>query len=280
MPATHDLVIHGPDATPAHARALQALTGASVVHPRREHAFRLAEVRALDGVAEYCARLALDRALVAHDTSLARFRLVAMDMDSTLITIECIDEIAGFAGKKPEIAAITARAMRGELDFAESLRARVAALAGLPATVLEQVYEERLRLSPGAEVMLARLRTLGVRTLLVSGGFTFFTERLKTRLALDETRANTLEIVDGTLTGRVLGEIVDASGKARTLAQLRERLGATREEVIAIGDGANDIAMLAEAGTSIAYHAKPVVRERATYSFDHVGLDGVLNLFD
>jgi len=152
-------------------------------------------------------------------------------------------------------------------------------LAGLDETALERVYGERLRLSPGAERMLERLRSLGIKTLLVSSGFTFFTERLKERLSLDYTLSNTVEIENGKLTGKVLGRIIDAQAKAAKLRELRDGLHLARDQIIAIGDGANDLAMMAEAGVSIAYHAKPVVREKATYCFDHVGLNGLLNLF-
>ncbi len=200
-------------------------------------------------------------------------------MDSTLITIECIDEIADIRGIKPQVAAITASAMRGEIEYHESLRRRLALLAGLDESALLRVYEERLKLSPGAERMLGRLRSLGIKTLLVSSGFTYFTERLKERLSLDYTLSNTLEIKNGKLTGKVLGRIVDAQVKAAKLRELRDGLKLSREQVIAFGDGANDLAMMAEAGVSIAYHAKPVVRGKATYCFDYVGLDGLLNLY-
>jgi phosphoserine phosphatase len=182
-------------------------------------------------------------------------------------------------GIKPQVAAITASAMRGEIDFKESLRRRVALLEGLEETALQRVYDERLRLSRGAEAMLSRLKSLGIQTLLVSGGFRFFTERLKNRLLLDHTLSNTLEVRDGQLTGKVLGSIVDAEAKAAKLREVRETLGLRRDQVIALGDGANDLLMMAEAGVSIAYHAKPVVREKATYSFNHVGLDGLLHLY-
>jgi phosphoserine phosphatase len=211
--------------------------------------------------------------------ALRDFGLVAMDMDSTLITIECIDEIADFCGLKAEVSAITEAAMRGEIkDFDQSLMARVALLKGLDAGALEQVFEERLRLSPGAETMLAAVQGAGLRTLLVSGGFTFFTERLKTRLGLDFAYANTLEIVDGKLTGKVLGEIVNATVKACTLRETCEKLGIPPSQAIVLGDGSNDLKMMAEAGLSVAFRAKPVVRAAADVAFNHVGLDGLLRL--
>lgn len=228
----------------------------------------------------YCGTHGLDYAYIAPDATLAGFGLVAMDMDSTLITIECIDEIADFCGLKAEVAAITEASMRGEIkDFNESLTRRVALLKGLDANALERVYEERLKLSPGAERMLAGARAAGLKTLLVSGGFTFFTERLKARLGLDYTRANTLEIVDGKLTGKVVGEIVNADVKARTLLDTCAQLGIDPKRAIAMGDGSNDLKMMAEAGLSVAFRAKPVVRESASLAFNFVGLDGLLRLF-
>lgn len=212
---------------------------------------------------------------------LTDFGLVAMDMDSTLITIECIDEVADFCGLKNEVAAITEASMRGELrDFSESLMRRVALLKGLDASVLERVYEERLQLSLGAEPMLRAVQSAGLATLLVSGGFTFFTERLKARLGFDFAHANTLEIVDGKLTGRVLGDIVDAAAKARLLQAACAARGIEPTRAIAIGDGSNDMRMMAAAGLSVAFRGKPVVREAATVAFDHVGLDGLLQLFN
>jgi phosphoserine phosphatase len=226
-----------------------------------------------------CDSAALDCALVP-DRRFARFGLVAMDMDSTLITIECIDEIAACCGLKAEVAAITEAAMRGEIpDFNESLTRRVALLEGLDASALERVYEERLGLSPGAEALLGAARTHGVRTLLVSGGFTYFTERLQARLGIDRTRANTLEVVNGKLTGRVLGDIVNAEAKRDILLDTCADLGVAPENAIAIGDGSNDLQMMSVAGISVAFRAKPVVRAAATVAFNHVGLDGVLRLF-
>ncbi|MBE0621912.1 MAG: phosphoserine phosphatase SerB [Burkholderiales bacterium] len=240
---------------------------------------RLTGAKSVPGVAAYCARAGLDYGFVPEERRLADMRLLAIDMDSTLITIECIDEVADLAGLKAEVAAITSAAMAGAMDYAQSLRRRVSLLRGLEATALTRVYDERLHLSPGAETMLAAMRSVGVKTLLVSGGFSFFTERLKARLGLDYSTSNTIEIEDGRLTGRVLGDIVDAEGKAAKLRAVRAELGISRTATIAIGDGANDLAMMAEAGMSIAYRAKPVVRSKTDYALDHSGLDGVLNLF-
>ncbi len=207
------------------------------------------------------------------------FRVLAMDMDSTLISIECIDEIADFVGKKSEVAAITAAAMRGELDWPTSFRERVALLAGLDETVLQRVYDERLRLSPGADVLIAAAKQASMFIVLVSGGFTFFTERLKARLNLDAAFANELEIVGGKLTGRVIGPLCDAAAKARHVRETATQLGATREQIMVIGDGANDLPMMAEAGCAVAFHAKPMVQSQASFAINSGGLDRVLTLF-
>jgi phosphoserine phosphatase len=201
-------------------------------------------------------------------------------MDSTLITIECIDEIGDMAGKKAEIAAITASAMRGEIAYPESLRRRVSLLGGLGAEALERVYRERLRLSPGAEALVAACKRHGLKLLLVSGGFTYFTERLKQRLGIDYTISNELEIAGDKLTGQVAGGIVDADAKAARFREVAAQLGAAREHTVAIGDGANDLKMMAEAGYSVAYRAKPVVKAQASCALDFAGLDGVAHLFE
>ena len=215
---------------------------------------------------------------------LSDFRLAAFDMDSTLINIECIDEIAAAVGRKAEVAAITEAAMRGEItDFKDSLRRRLALLAGAPADVLEQIDADRLRFNPGVETFVAACRAAGIRTLLVSGGFTFFSERVRQRLHLDFARANVLEVVDGRLTGRVIpqswGDIVDGAEKRRVMLEVCDLIGATPSQVIAVGDGANDLPMLDAAGLSIAFHAKPAVRERAMVAVVDGGLDRALHLF-
>lgn len=205
-------------------------------------------------------------------------RLIVMDMDSTLISIECVDEIADFLNVKPQVAAITQAAMRGEIDFETSLKQRVALLKGLPVDVLERVYNERLRLSPGAELMLETVQQAGIKTAVVSGGFTFFTDRLKQRLKLDFSQANTLAEENGYLTGEVVGAICGAQTKADFLLARCTELQIEPQQVIAIGDGANDLLMMAEAGLSVAYHAKPKVQSAADTVLNYCGLDGVLGL--
>lgn len=225
-----------------------------------------------------CVAAQLDYAFMPRGRQLSDYRLLVLDMDSTLITIECIDEIADIHGLKPQVAAITASAMRGEIEFGESLTRRVALLKGLDSSALQRVYDERVRLSPGAQTLLTAVKVAGLKTLLVSGGFTFFTERIKNRIGLDFTHANVLETKDGKLTGRVIGEIVDADEKRRTVEQVCAELGIEVEQVIVIGDGANDLKMMALAGLSVAYRAKPVVRAQANVALNFVGLDGILAL--
>jgi len=275
-----NLIIQGNEVHTQDLKQLAKFAGANAIESITQQAFRLCNARPEmeAAIRAHCSGAQLDYAFVPATRSLSQFGLLVMDMDSTLITIECIDEIADMVGVKPQVAAITASAMRGEIDFAESLVRRVALLRGLDQDALQQVYDERLELSPGAEIMLKKLKENHIKTLLVSGGFTFFTERLKQRLGLDFIAANTLEIVDGKLTGKVLGKILDAQGKADALNQLRAELGLTNEQVIGMGDGANDLKMMAVAGISIAYHAKPVVQEQATYALNYVGLEGVANL--
>lgn len=277
-----DLVVQAPLLLAEDVDMLALLTGArgtDVPGRAGNDAVRLMAVDSTDGVEAAAAAAGYDVALVPQRRMLERVRLVAMDMDSTLITIECIDEIADLQGLKPQVAAITERAMRGEIDFPESLRRRVALLEGLPVEALARVYDERLALSPGAERMLAGFRAVGARTLLVSGGFTFFTDRLRDRLGLDYTASNVLGVRDGRLTGRVEGDVFDAGAKAATLREHAAALRGTDGLVVALGDGANDLPMLRAADVSIAYRAKPVVRAAASHAIDHCGLDAALNLF-
>ena len=278
-----NLVVQSPEPlAAAHVKPLVALARGTQMPSNDPCALRIADAdpKQRPDIDAYCGTHALDFAYVPAGRSLREFGLVAMDMDSTLITIECIDEIADFCGLKAEVSAITEASMRGELkDFNESLTARVALLKGLDATALEQVFNERLKLSPGAQTMLAAVKAAGLRTLLVSGGFTFFTERLKAQLGLDFARANTLEIVDGKLTGKVVGEIVNASVKARTVRETCAKLGIDPSQAIVMGDGSNDLEMMAVAGLSVAFRAKPVVRAAADVAFNYVGLDGLLRLF-
>ena len=274
-----NLIIQGLEIANSDLRELAKLAGANHIELITGQAFRLENASRREHVAEYCVDAELDFAFVEQTAQLSDFGLVAMDMDSTLLAIESIDEIADMHGMKPQVSEITQRTMRGEIVFAESLRQRTALLQGLHEDALQQVYDERVRLSPGAENMLERMKSAGLKSMVISGGFTFFTDRIKTKLNLDYAAANKLEIANGKLTGKVMGEIIGASGKAEVLKSVREKLGLRREQVIAIGDGANDLKMMEEAGVSIAYHAKPIVQEKATYAINHVGLDGVANLF-
>jgi len=275
-----NLVIQGPGFEARHAEQLAKLTGAREIEPLSPAACRLRGAARHDELAAWCEEHQLDCAWVPAGRRFDELRLLAMDMDSTLITIECIDEIGALYGVRNKISAITAATMRGELDFTHSLRQRVALLEGLEESALGRVYDEKLRLSPGAESLIARCKAARVKTLLVSGGFTFFAERLKARLGLDFAHASVLEVRDGRLTGKLSGEIVNPAVKARVLRETTAKLRATREQVVAIGDGANDLPMMTEAGVSIAFRAKPIVHENATYALDYSGLEGVLNLFE
>jgi phosphoserine phosphatase len=276
-----DLVVQAPQVLREDLEILRLMTGAQGIEPIGRaacDAYRLHEPQDRAGVSEACAAAHYDYAFVPHQRALDRVRLVAMDMDSTLITIECIDEIAAMHGIGDDVAAITAAAMRGEIDFRASLTQRVALLEGLPIDALARVYDERLQLSPGAERLFETLHATGAKTLLVSGGFTFFTERLKTRLGIDFTLSNVLDVENGCLTGRIQGDVVDAHAKESCFSTLAQRY-ARNGLGVAIGDGANDLPMLAAADVSVAYHAKPRVREQAMHAIDHCGLDAVLNLF-
>ncbi|MCB5184747.1 phosphoserine phosphatase SerB [Methylobacillus gramineus] len=245
-----------------------------------EHAYYLPNQQEIPlEVKAFCDQQSLDVALVNDQHTLHNLGLAVMDMDSTLITIECIDEIADMQGLKPQVAAITESSMRGEIEFAESLRRRVALLQGLEATALQRVLDERLQLTPGAQAWIKACKENNIKTMLVSGGFDFFADRVKDMLGLTVAKANALEIIDGKLTGRLLGDIVDAQSKADYLERFRQELGLRQDQVVAIGDGANDLRMMAAAGSGVAYHAKPVVQQQATYALNHVNLEGLVNLF-
>lgn len=219
----------------------------------------------------------------AAPLSLAQFKLIAFDMDSTLINIECIDEVADAVGRKAEVAAITEAAMRGEItDFKDSLRRRLALLKGVTLAHLESVDAQRLQINPGAHALIAACHKAGLKVLLVSGGFTFFSDRVKARLNIDFARANQLEIANGALTGSLVqqswGDICDGAEKRRTLLEMASLMGIAPHECIAVGDGANDLPMMGAAGLSVAYHAKPKVREQAMVAINQGGLDRLLEV--
>ena len=216
---------------------------------------------------------------------LSDFKLIAFDMDSTLINIECIDEIADAAGRKAEVAAITEAAMRGEIaDYKDSLRRRVALLKGVTVAHMEEVLNHRLQLNPGAENLVKACQAASMKVLLVSGGFTFFTDHVKDRLNINWTRSNVLEVVNGELTGRMVdqdwGDICDGEEKRKMLLQTCQQMGITASQAIAMGDGANDLPMMGVAGLSVAYHAKPKVREQAMVAIEDGGLDRLLEVFN
>lgn len=275
------LVLQGSAIRMAHLTHLHALVGGHTQFMQiGEHAYYLPVDDAFDGTAvqAFCASQQIDCALVQDRHRLPKFGLCVMDMDSTLISIECIDEIADMMGIKPRVAEITEAAMRGELDFSASLRKRVALLKGLDEAALQRVIDERLQFNPGAQSWINTCKLHGIKTMVVSGGFTFFANYVKDTLGLDYAVSNTLEIIEGKLTGEVLGEIVDAKRKADELVKLRDQLGLTPSQTIAIGDGANDLKMMDVAEVGVAYHAKPVVQAQAMYALNVAGLDGVAHL--
>lgn len=262
-----------------HAPDLLKLVHATQWMSISTHAFKLIDCHNPIDLNDYCWLKQLDYAYFPQDRSWLDFKLLAMDMDSTLISIECIDEIADMYGLKTQVAQITAKAMDGTIDFTESLRRRVALLAGLHEDALQRVYDERLRLNPGANILIETLHQWGIKILLVSGGFTFFTHKLQQRLDLDFSFANQLEIVDHHLTGKIIGPIVNAEAKARFLMETCRQLGCNAAHSIAVGDGANDLLMLGQAGVSVAYHAKAIVRDHSQYVINFNGLDALLHFF-
>ena len=221
--------------------------------------------------------------ITTPDLKLSDFKLIAFDMDSTLINIECVDEIADAAGRKAEVAAITEAAMRGEItDYKDSLRRRVALLKGVSVSRMDEVYHQRLKLNPGAAELVHACKAVGMKVLLVSGGFTFFTDRIQIELGIDYARSNVLEIRDGLLTGKMVGQpwgdICDGAEKRKMLLETCTLLGIEASQAIAMGDGANDLPMMGVAGLSVAYHAKPTVREQAMVAINAGGLDRLLEL--
>lgn len=233
--------------------------------------------RAFKALRETCEQQRYDLALIPEGEEMADFSVLAMDMDSTVITIECIDELAEFAGKKAEVAALTEAAMQGEVsDYAESLRQRVALLRGVPIEAAQEVIDQSLRLTPGARQLIEAAKESGVTTLLVSGGFTLFTKPVAEMLGFDRVRCNVLEVEDGLLTGRLTGDIVDAEAKATALKTLCQELNISTNKTIVIGDGANDLPMLALAGLSVAFKAKPAVRSKAMRAIQHGRMDSLL----
>ncbi len=276
MPTT---IIHSRSLTAQQTQhitqALGAKPNAHSQHFRVQHDTVSPET--LDALRETCQ---MDINTLPENFDATGIKLLITDMDSTLINIECVDEIADFINVKPQVSAITEAAMRGELDFAASLIKRVALLEGLDTSALQHVYDERLQLNPGTEALIAGLSSRQIKTALVSGGFTFFTERLKQRLHLDFTLANVLSEENGKLKGTVDGAIIGAQAKADYLQQLCEQLGIRPQQVIAMGDGANDLKMLGLAGLGIAYHAKPTVRAQADASIQFGGLETVLDFVE
>lgn len=308
--AVRDLIVQHPRLDDGPVAAYRAVIGRAPDRRTATSARWRGATVTLPEVRRLAARHAVDANLLPAGLRLDQFRLLAMDMDSTLITVECIDELADHAGRKAEVAAITEAAMRGEItDYTESLGRRLAALAGLPAAVLNQVYAERIRTSPGARELLAAVQRAGLSTLLVSGGFTWFTDQLARELGIDVTRANRLEIRDGIIVGRLAGSawgpgpiagasgvpdpsgldaatdrqapgpIVDADIKRQTLLQRCSELDIDAAATLAIGDGSNDLPMLRAAGLAIAWRAKPLVRAEVACALDHSGLDALLDWF-
>jgi phosphoserine phosphatase len=275
-----NLVVLGEDIDTGVLKALAKHTGARGIEQIHLGAFRILGATTREGVAAMCDEAGIDYAFVPAGRRLDDFGLFVTDMDSTLIDIECIDEIAAECGAKQQVAEITESAMRGEIDFRESLTRRVGLLTGLDVSALDTVFEKRLRLNPGAEALIHGLKQAHIATLLVSGGFTFFTERLKAQLGFDYAFANKLEVDAGKLTGRISGPILDGEAKAAHLTRIRDEMALPADRVIAAGDGANDLPMFRAAGFSVAFRAKPVLRAEADCSLNHHGLNAILDLFE
>lgn len=272
------LIIHHPHLTSLQQQTLIEHFGSAATPLANHHRIRLLSTPSIEHLNAVRALHAWDLNLLPDDFEGEQIKLIISDMDSTLINIECIDEIADHLGIKRQIADITEAAMRGELNFEQSLMQRVKLLSGTPLGALEAVYENRLQLNPGAEIMIDHFQKNDIRFALVSGGFTFFTDRLKARLGLDFTRANELEFdPNAHMTGHIIGNIIGAEAKRAFLLELCERLNIGTNQAIAVGDGANDLRMMQDAGLSVAYHAKPTVQAAADTALNHRGLDAMLD---
>lgn len=270
------LIIHSPILSPEQIQLIQTHFG-TPIKVAQHYRVALSFTPEKTQLANLAQQLQMDVNLLPEGFEASGIKLVISDMDSTLISIECIDEIADFINVKPQVSAITEAAMRGELNFEESLTQRVALLKGLDASALQHVYDERLTLNPGAQVWITGLKNQGIAFALVSGGFTFFTDRLKERLNLEFSRANVLDTAQNQLTGKVVGGIIGAQAKADFLHELCAHLNITPAQVIAVGDGANDLLMMQAAGLSVAYHAKPTVQAHASTALNFRGLDAILD---
>ncbi len=271
-------IIHTPELDDSARSQLETLFSASLEAREGYQRIQHAQPVSREQCQALSDQLKIDINTLPVDFDPTRSQLLVSDMDSTLINIECIDEIADFLNVKPQVSAITESAMRGEIDFEGSLTQRVALLNGTDESALENVYNERLQLNPGAEALISGLKQRQIKFCLVSGGFTYFTERLKQRLALDYSQANVLGIQGGKLTGKVVGDIVGAQAKADLLLKLSQQLEISPSQVISVGDGANDLLMMKEAGLSVAYHAKPAVQKQAATAISYGGLDSILHM--
>ncbi|VAW44909.1 Phosphoserine phosphatase [hydrothermal vent metagenome] len=275
------ILIHSPTLTAQQQTTLQKTFEQSRLEQpiQINNHFRMSvtETPTAQSLTELSQQIQLDINLLPENFKADDIKLVISDMDSTLISIECVDEIADFINVKAEVSAITEAAMRGELNFESSLIQRVNLLTGLNTSALQHVFDERLTLNPGADMWIQGLKTKNISFALVSGGFTFFTERLKQQLNLDYARANVLGEANGKLTGKVIGNIIGAQAKADFLHELCQTLNIQPHQVIAVGDGANDLLMMKEAGLSIAYHAKPAVQKEALAAINYRGLDAILD---
>lgn len=272
------LIIHRPHLSEHEQQLLTQHFGQTAAPVAQHHRIELNELPTTEQLTAARVAAAWDLNILPDGFEGNQVKLIISDMDSTLINIECIDEIGEYLGIKAQISHITEAAMRGELNFEQSLTQRVALLAGTPISALETVYNERLQLNEGAEKLLTHLKQQDIKFALVSGGFTFFTDRLKARLGLDFTRANELDFdPNAHTTGKIIGHIIGAEAKREFLLELCDQLNIGSNQTIAVGDGANDLRMMQDAGLSVAYHAKPTVQAAADTVLNHRGLDAMID---